>query len=191
MGSLARKASIIDNENADSLDVLFFDTGDLFFIDDTKHNNDTRKIHAQIIAESYKSIGCTAIAAGERDINEFGLSYIQELIDNKHRLYNDVSNRTIDEMRGFESVICNYSNISASNGGVISAASEEENWVSVLMNNQPTQRHRKSVNSGLIRSVSLWAVLGGYFIDVSFTVGFYWIAKSAGPIRLCDSCANR
>ena len=32
LGGLARKASIIDNENADSLDVLFFDTGDLFFI---------------------------------------------------------------------------------------------------------------------------------------------------------------
>ena len=81
MGGLARKASIIDNKNADSLNVLFFDTGDLFFLDSTKHNNDTRKIHAQIIAESYKNIGCTAIAAGERDINELGLSYIEELID--------------------------------------------------------------------------------------------------------------
>ena len=81
MGGLARKATIIDQEKLDSSNVLVFDSGDLFFLEDTKHNDENRKIHAKIIAESYKNMGCNAISPGERDFKELGLSYLKELKD--------------------------------------------------------------------------------------------------------------
>ena len=49
LGGLARKASIINQEKSKGSHVLVFDTGDAFFLDDTKYNDDTRKIHAEII----------------------------------------------------------------------------------------------------------------------------------------------
>jgi len=79
LGGLARKASIINQEKSKGSHVLVFDTGDAFFLDDTKYNDDTRKIHAEIIAKSYTMMGCNSLAPGLRDFNEFGYSYLDQL----------------------------------------------------------------------------------------------------------------
>jgi len=62
LGGLARKASIINQEKSKGSHVLVFDTGDVFFLDKNKYNDDTRKIHAEIIAKSYNMIGCNSLS---------------------------------------------------------------------------------------------------------------------------------
>ena len=79
MGGLARKASIIKEEQKKENNVLVFDTGDTFFLENNKYDNDTRKIHAEIIAKSYNMIGCNSLCPGLRDISEFGASYLDNL----------------------------------------------------------------------------------------------------------------
>ena len=79
MGGLARKASIINQEKSKGSHVLVFDTGDVFFLDKNKYNDDTRKIHAEIIAKSYNMIGCNSLSPGLRDVSEFGFSYLDSL----------------------------------------------------------------------------------------------------------------
>ena len=79
MGGLARKANIINQEKEKGSHVLVFDTGDTFFLEHNKYDDDTRKIHAEIIAKSYNMMGCNSLSPGLRDFGEFGISYLDEL----------------------------------------------------------------------------------------------------------------
>ena len=81
MGGLARKATIIENEQRDTTShLLVFDSGDLFYLEEKKYNEDTRKIHANIIAEAHSMIGSTAFTPGKRDFMSLGFNYINDLI---------------------------------------------------------------------------------------------------------------
>ena len=79
LGGLARKATIIDKAKQEGKPVLVFDSGDIFFLDSTKYNHETRKVHAEIIAKSHNLMNCNSLTPGHRDVSEFGLQYLKSL----------------------------------------------------------------------------------------------------------------
>ena len=157
MGGLARKANIINQEKKKGANVLVFDTGDTFFLENNKYDNDTRKIHAEIIAKSYDMIGCNSLCPGSRDISEFGISYLDKLkgIGNigfsSCNIYDSTkTNRLFDEygiidVEGFKIAYIGASSVFKSSEthikepvsairAAVSNASKEANFIILLFN---------------------------------------------------------
>ena len=81
MGGLARKATLVDQVKAEGYNPIIVDAGNLFFKNSKATvgvTNDINKINANIILESFNSIGCNAFSPGENDFSN-GLSYILQL----------------------------------------------------------------------------------------------------------------
>ncbi len=82
MGGLARKATIINDLKLDSVPVVILDTGDLFFAKNRlfspNDNIEHAQIRANIIVDSYNTIGCDAFSPGARDF-ALGISYLDKL----------------------------------------------------------------------------------------------------------------
>ena len=84
MGGLARKATIVDEIKSDGHNPVIVDAGNLFFKTNKPAigvSEDIRKISAEVILESFNSIGCNAFSVGENDFSE-GLDYILKLKNN-------------------------------------------------------------------------------------------------------------